>query len=277
VEFTILKDLKLFQSAEHEPFNWAAGRSATLLIHGFPGTPAEMRPLGQSFLQAGWSVYGMLLPGFGAQIDTLFERHYSEWVAAVEESLVRLQQDHDTVLLVGYSLGAALAVQAAAAQSSTGLILLAPFWQLAPKWQQLISLLLKPFFRQVRPFKKADFADPKIRRGVSNLLSDLDLDDPDVQQALRALSIPIRMFEQLHRVGQAAFDLAPQVSIPTLIVQGTQDEVARLNRTRRLLQRFPGPLNYVELAAGHDLIRSDQSAWPRLEHAVLDFARQTVS
>ena len=273
-----MKNLKLFQDAKHEPFKWiAGGPTAVLLVHGFPGTPAEMRPLGKSLHDVGWSVHGLLLPGFGAQIDTLFERHFSEWVAAVEETLVDLQKQYDVVLLAGYSMGAALAIQAAASRSPTGLILLAPFWKLASQWQQLVSLLLKPFIHQVRPLKKADFTDPNIRRGVSNLLSDIDLDDPDVQQALRELSIPVSMFEQLHRVGQAAFDLAPQIRIPILIVQGTEDEVARLDSTRRLLQQFPGPLNYVEVAGGHDLVRSDQPTWSRLEHTVLDFAQQTVS
>jgi carboxylesterase len=268
-----MKGLNIFQGAEHAPFSWPAGPSAVLLVHGFPGTPAEMRPLGELFRDAGWSTYGLLLPGFGAQIDTLFERRYADWLTAVEEALVNLQQKHGSVLMVGYSMGAALAIQAAVRQVPSGLILLAPFWQLAPKWQQYIGVLLKPFFRQVRPFKKADFTDPGIRRGVSNLLSELDLDDPDVQQTLRDLTIPVSMFEQLHLLGQAAYNLAPQISSPTLIIQGTSDEVARLGNTRRLLQRFPGPLSYVQLEAGHDLVRPDQAGWARLEHVVLDFAR----
>ena len=66
--------IKPFQGDEHQPFHWNGGQPAALLVHGFPGTPAEMRPLGTALHQAGWTVYGPLLPGFGPDIVTLFER-----------------------------------------------------------------------------------------------------------------------------------------------------------------------------------------------------------
>ncbi len=57
--------LALFQGEEHQPFHWVAGPPAALLVHGFPGTPAELRPLGQALYEAGWTVSAPLLPGFG--------------------------------------------------------------------------------------------------------------------------------------------------------------------------------------------------------------------
>jgi esterase/lipase len=36
------------------------GDHAALLIHGFPGTPAEMLPLGTVLREAGWTVHGMI-------------------------------------------------------------------------------------------------------------------------------------------------------------------------------------------------------------------------
>ena len=63
-------ELRAYQGPEHEPFFWEAGEPAALLVHGFPGTPAEMRPLGEVLHEAGWTVHGVLLPGFGPQIQT---------------------------------------------------------------------------------------------------------------------------------------------------------------------------------------------------------------
>ena len=37
---------KPFDGSEHRSFVWTEGDHAALLIHGFPGTPAEMLPLG---------------------------------------------------------------------------------------------------------------------------------------------------------------------------------------------------------------------------------------
>jgi esterase/lipase len=41
-------------------FVWTEGDHAVLLIHGFPGTPAEMLPLGTVLREAGWTVHGMI-------------------------------------------------------------------------------------------------------------------------------------------------------------------------------------------------------------------------
>ncbi len=267
-----MKTLRAFQGAEHQPFHWPGGRPAALLVHGFPGTPGEMRALGQALHNTGWTVHGPLLPGFGPQVETLIDRQYSEWVAAVDEALAVLQREHDPVLLVGHSMGGALSIHVAAARPPTALVLLAPFWQLGTAWQRWPFLLLRPFFRQVRPFKRADFNDPELRRGVANFLPDVNLDDPEVQAALRTLAIPTTLFEQLYRVGQAAYRLAPQVNRPVLVIQGTADEVVSPQRTRRLIKRLAGPVRYREVPAAHNLHHPALPAWPVLEQSVLAFA-----
>lgn len=268
-----MKNLNLFQGQEHQSFFWNSGQPAALLVHGFPGTPAELRPLATSLHWAGWTVHGPLLPGFGANIDTLFERDHREWVSAVEQALANLQKKHSTVLLVGYSMGAALALQAAARQSPSGLVLIAPFWKLATAWQQAIGIVLKPFLRQIQPLKKVDFSDPQVQHSLSGFFPDVDMNVPEVQQELRNLRVPTSIFEQLHRVGQGGYQAAPKIDAPTLIVQGTEDEVSRRDRTRKLAGRFSAPLHYVEFSGGHDIIKPEQLTWPDVENSVLAFAQ----
>lgn len=264
--------LQLFQSEEHHPFRWPGGRPAALLVHGFPGTPAELRPLGQSLHQAGWTVWSPLLPGFGPQIETLSDRDAREWVTAVHQALVDLVEKHAPVLLVGYSMGAALAAQVAPAQPPDGLVLLAPFQRLGSRWQQLVGFLLKPFFRRVRPFHRADFSDPELRRNIAEFLGGLDVEDPEVQQALREVSVSTRVFEQVNRVGQTAYRLAADLRKPTLVIQGTEDEVVSFEETRELLSQLSNPLRYLEVAAGHHLLDPVQPAWPQVNRTILEFA-----
>jgi carboxylesterase len=263
---------EVFQSEDHQPFTWAAGPATALLVHGFPGTPAEMRPLATVLHRAGWTVHGLLLPGHGDEIETLFERRPSEWFGAVETALADLQQETQPVLLVGYSLGAALALPAAVTRRPSGLILVAPFWQLGTWWQQWLGFLLKPFMRRMRPFQKADFSKPQVRHGLAKFFPGANLDDPLVQQNLRQLTIPTSIFERLHDVGQAAYRLAPHITMPTLVIQGTQDEVVSVQRTRRLVQRLPKRVQYQEMWAGHNLIYPHDPGWPYLERAILGFA-----
>jgi esterase/lipase len=59
--------LTALQTAEHQLFTLEHGAHspAVLLIHGFPGSPAKMRPLAAAIYEAGWMACEMLLPGFG--------------------------------------------------------------------------------------------------------------------------------------------------------------------------------------------------------------------
>jgi esterase/lipase len=72
--------LKVFQGEQHADFLIECGEPAALLVHGFPGTPAEMRPLSPILHSAGWTPRGLLLPGSGAQIDSLVQRTAQEWI-----------------------------------------------------------------------------------------------------------------------------------------------------------------------------------------------------
>ncbi len=60
-----------YTDPEHEPFLFEAGSSRALLIHGFLGSPRELRPLAQELADAGVTARGVLLPGFGADIARL--------------------------------------------------------------------------------------------------------------------------------------------------------------------------------------------------------------
>ncbi len=44
-----------FNGPEHADFTIPGGDPAALLVHGFPGTPAEMRPLAEALNERGWT------------------------------------------------------------------------------------------------------------------------------------------------------------------------------------------------------------------------------
>ncbi len=109
---------------------------------------------------------------------------------------------------------------------------------------------------------------------MSNLFSNIDLDEPHVQQTLRELTVPARLFEQLYQVGSAAYRLASATTAPTLIIQGRRDEVVTPDKTRQLLQRLATAVHYVEVDAGHDLVDPDRPAWTQVEDAIHAFAEK---
>ena len=265
----------LFETAEHQPFLWEGGRPAAVLIHGFPGTPAEVRKLAHVMHESGWTVQGLLLPGFGAQFDSLGERRYSEWVAAISQAVRSLRNDHHPLLVVGFSMGAAAAAVAASEDDSPdGLVLLAPFAG-GIGFLGAIFPLMRRVAPVIQPFRlfRLDFSNPDVRQGLANFIPDLDLDDPDVQQAIREVTFPTASLDELRLLGQAARRAAAAIRVPTLVIQGTQDRVVWPQATRQLLDQFTSPVRYREVAGAHDLLDATRPAWPAICRAVVDFAQ----
>jgi carboxylesterase len=262
-----------FSDPENEPFFWRQGKHAALLIHGFGGTPAEMRPLGVLLKHAGWTVHAPLLPGFGAEIETLAQRDFREWIDTTRASYDALTQEYEKVLLVGNSMGAALALVAAEKNRPAGMVLIAPFLRFAVWWHNLCWPVVCRFLPQLRPFQHADFSSPQMRRIVRRLCNNADPDAADVQESVRAIRLSIRALDQLRQVGRLAYAAAPHVRAPTLILQGRQDLLVKPNSTRALVRRLPTPPRYLEFDGGHDLVEPEGGAWEEVARQVRDFAR----
>ncbi len=272
-----IRDLHPFAGPEHRSFKLDGGRQAALMLHGFMGTPAEMRPLAGHLNQAGWTVEGLLLPGFGNQLDTLFERSYRDWVDAAASALSRLQERHQPVVLIGYSLGGAIALNVAAEQPPDALVLLAPFWRLGNTLHYVIWQIVRRFFPNPRPFRKANFSEDRLSEFIGGIVPDLDLSDPQVQDTLKELRVPSRFGQQIVITGRSAGKAATRFDRPTLIVQGVQDEVSKPGNSRRLLNRLPGAVKYEELEADHSLVKAENPGFTRMSRSVLAFADAMVT
>jgi carboxylesterase len=262
-----------FSAEEHRSFLLAGGRPAALLVHDLPGTPAEMLPLGRSLQKAGWTARGISLPGFGTDLATLADRGAQDWLQCIGSSLCELRRRHAPLLLVGFSLGAALAVVAASEAAPDGLVLLAPVWRMVSGLARLAGTLLRPFLpRYFYPVRRADFRDPGTQQFLRTLVPGLDLEDPAAAAELRHLGVPLRLLAEAFASGSLSYRSAARVRCPTLILQGSHDQLARPDFTRRLSCRFPARARYLELPAGHRLLAERGPCWSEVERAVLEFA-----
>jgi carboxylesterase len=264
--------LKVFQQPEHKAFVYEGGRPAALLIHGFPGTPAENRPIAGALNAAGWTASGILLPGFGPEIEILPQKTQQDWIAAVQKSIDELNADYGPVICVGFSIGGALALIGAATRKVNGLVLLAPYWRLDTfLWN--IFPLFRFFVTEIKPFRliKPDFQNLNFRAGIENLVPGADLDDPGVQDAIRNFVIPTSIFTELRETGKLAAKLASKINLPTLIIQGNKDRVVTPKMTRRLAKQIPGAVTYCEVDGEHDLLDPHKPAFQTITEAIIDF------
>nr|MBA3820853.1 alpha/beta fold hydrolase [Deltaproteobacteria bacterium] len=81
-----------------------------VLVHGFTGTPYEVRYLGEQLARAGYAVRGPRLPGHGTRVEDLDVTTWSDWVAEVDRAVEALRRRCDRVAVIGQSLGGLLAL-----------------------------------------------------------------------------------------------------------------------------------------------------------------------
>jgi carboxylesterase len=108
-----------------EPFLFSGGRTGCLLLHGFTGTPREMRLLGDHLARAGHTVLGIRLAGHATCKEDLVRMRWQDWLADIEDGCAFLKERCDRIILMGLSMGGILALVYAARQPVGGLVIMA--------------------------------------------------------------------------------------------------------------------------------------------------------
>lgn len=206
------------------PLTVWAGSPGILLIHGFGGDPAEVRPLAAAFLREGYSVHAPLLPGHGALPDELAGVRWQQWAETVTQGFATLRHRCSEVVVVGFSMGALLSLLLAAHLPVARLVALAPALTLRGQLLVNLSGIARHAISWYYPFAGADFNDPTLRALIRQRVPDADLDDPLVcEQLRRMVRVPLAAIYQLTLLQRYARHALPRVTAPTLVVQGRDD------------------------------------------------------
>jgi carboxylesterase len=268
-----------FAGLEHQPFTTGDGPGTAVLVHGFPGTPAEVRPLAAALQSVGWRVRGPLLPGFGADWGTLRERRWTEWRDAVAAELENAAASGGPVMAVGFSMGGALRLAAlgngALADSK---VLIAPFIRFGDR-RALLLPLLRHVVPDVRPYEHADLDDPFVRRELGEKLGGVDLDDAATRDRVRRdVTIPTAALDEAVRAGRHAWRVAPRLPVrPTLVVQGLRDTTVTPATTVALLRRLRGASRRLMLdGADHRVLSQGAPGHDELLRALQRFGHEQL-
>jgi len=266
------RPFNFYAGPEHEAFVFPGGDGAetgVLLIHGFMGSPKELRPLGQALSAVGIDAHGILLPGFGADIARLGSVRRDEWIEAAVRAWDEIAGRYRRTILLGFSMGGAVALHLAARRAPGRLILLAPFLRIADR-RAVVLPLLQHVKKEFLPYENADFSRDQVRWDFQHIDPDLDLSDPAMQERIRRdASIPTSSLVELRAMCLAAERLAAKSSAPALVIQGANDVVTRPRDTRRLVQTLGGRLTFLEVEADHMLPFDDRPWWPLVRDTVI--------
>jgi carboxylesterase len=97
-----------------------------LLIHGFSGSPAEMKGVGDYLNSKGYNILGSRVAGHGGERIDLKDVSYKDWVLSVEEDYLNLSNKYKEVYIVGFSMGSLLSLKIAEKYQPSGVVLMSP-------------------------------------------------------------------------------------------------------------------------------------------------------
>ncbi len=102
----------------------ATDRCAALLIHGIAARPRQLENLARPLADAGLDVVVPLLPGHGTSPKDMSTLTWHDWNRCIEQAYNTLKENHERVMVIGFSLGAALALELASNFHLAALVLL---------------------------------------------------------------------------------------------------------------------------------------------------------
>ncbi|MBI4868550.1 MAG: alpha/beta fold hydrolase [Candidatus Wallbacteria bacterium] len=203
---------------QQQPFRLPGGDAGILLIHGFTGSPADMRPLGEFLNARGMTVLAPLLPGHASEPAELNKVTWQEWYQTVRDSLEELRKDCGRVFASGLSMGGALALHLAAHHPLDGVATLAT--GLRPKdWR----VPFVGFVKHVMPF------DPK--RGGE------DIKDPNAKGSFTGYDVwPTWGVHELVRLNRHVREDLPEVDCPLLVIHAKDDHTVPVEDAQILIE-----------------------------------------
>ena len=111
-------------TSDSSSFSFEGGDVGCLLIHGFRGSPQEMRGLGEFLARKGFTVLGVRLAGHGDDPHQVSKTTWRDWVASAREGLQELEGRCRQVFVVGLSIGGLIALYLAMQHRTEGAVVM---------------------------------------------------------------------------------------------------------------------------------------------------------
>jgi carboxylesterase len=179
-----------------------------LLLHGFMGSPQEMSHLGDALIRDGYSISIPRLPGHGTSIDECIKTGSQDWLRAAHEAFLELRRQCPEIYIVGFSLGALLALLLAEKFDPARIVLIAPPHKIKSSEKNSIVAKLT---------------------GNNTVLQDQikTVRDPDARENHICYNHPVpkKLMVQLNNCITRAGNICGDITIPSLILQSEKDTV----------------------------------------------------
>lgn len=209
---------------------------ACVVIHGFTGSPYEMRPFAERLASRGVYVDVPLLPGHGTSVEDMSRTSFPDWVAGAEAAYLGLAARHRRTFVLGFSMGGLIALMLASRRHVDGLVMVsAPLRIRDPRapFLPLIALVRK-YEPPTPPAPQSPHAHgpgPATAPIPASPLEPATLAGPSEIGAEERRTVsysqkPVVCIQSLMRLMQVVRAETPHVEAPLLAAYGANDRTA---------------------------------------------------
>lgn len=132
-----------------EPFLFPGNKTGCLLIHGFTGTPKEMRWMGEYLNhEQDFTCLGVRLAGHATRPQDMIRSRWTDWTSSVEDGYHLLRGMADRIYFIGLSMGGALSLLMSTWLEANGAVVMSTPYEMPeehPKWQMRLYSYFRPY------------------------------------------------------------------------------------------------------------------------------------
>ncbi len=261
ISLSIDREEKAFQKKgckqKSSEFSGDGKPPAFLLIHGFSNTPYDMKPVALKLERLGFAYKAILLPGHGTSPRQLRCATARKWTEKADREYNLLKKRYGSVSIAGFSIGGDIALDIAARQEVSRLVIISPFFKFKEKWFGcgLVERLLR-WLQPVLPYVK------KIRVGMIN--------DPEKLRQYHAYwHVPLACLDEVFRVAETSVKKAENVKSDTLWIHSRGDMVADFAASREVFKKLPSRnKQFVEFRRSDHVVLHDYDSEAAVERIV---------
>jgi carboxylesterase len=222
-----------------------------VLLHGFTGTPFEMRLLGEWLAERGLAVEGPRLAGHAGTTSDLAATGWPDWLASASQALDRVRSRCERAVVCGLSMGGLLALELGRRRPDeiAALCALAPALFLAPAALRFVDLT-----RRV----------PVVRRAALPKLAGSDISDREMRRLNNIAQgrswMPLAALTSLVDLGQEVRSHLAEVRLPILLAHSRNDHTVPFTCMEAVAQAVGTPRRDVRqliLERSHHVITLD--------------------
>jgi carboxylesterase len=190
-----------------------------LLIHGFTGSPPEMRLVGDYLNERGLTVYAPLLPGHGTTVAEMNRCRWRDWADHAGQALADLRSRCEMVFVAGLSMGSLLTIYLAARRDPAGAVLYSPAVKVANPLIHVASVL-KYMIPSPPKSGSSDYTDPEAEERTWSYEKN-----------------PSFAAHELLKLIRRVRPLLPDMTCPLLVIHSTGDQVIAPDSARYTYER----------------------------------------